>query len=30
MMFGESVRVQNDPNRETRLAIEELKRSQPS
>lgn len=30
MMFGESVRVQNDPNRETRLVIEELKRSQPS
>jgi len=26
MMFGETVRVQNDPNRETRLAIEALKK----
>jgi para-nitrobenzyl esterase len=26
MMFGESVRVQNDPNRESRLAIEALKK----
>lgn len=30
MMFGDTVRVANDPNRETRLALEELQRSRPS
>jgi para-nitrobenzyl esterase len=30
MMFGDEVRVQNDPNRETRLAIAELMRDRPS
>ncbi len=30
MMFGDTVRVANDPNRETRLAIEEQRRNRPS
>lgn len=30
MMFGDEVRVRNDPNREERLALEELRRSRPS
>ncbi len=30
MMFGDTVRVANDPNRETRLAIEELRAGRPS
>jgi para-nitrobenzyl esterase len=30
MMFGKEVRVANDPNRETRLALAELRRKRPS
>ena len=30
MMFGETVRVVNDPNHDERLVIEELQRSRPS
>jgi carboxylesterase type B len=30
MMFGEQVRVANDPNRETRLALAELRRKRQS
>jgi para-nitrobenzyl esterase len=30
MMFGESVRVRNDPNEEARMALGELRRSRPS
>jgi para-nitrobenzyl esterase len=30
MMFGDEVRVQNDPNRETRLALTELRRGRAS
>jgi para-nitrobenzyl esterase len=30
MMFGERVRVENDPNREARLALAELRRKRPS
>jgi para-nitrobenzyl esterase len=30
MMFGDEVRVQNDPNRETRLALTELRRGRES
>ena len=30
MMFGEEVRVANDPNQETRLALAELRRKRPS
>jgi para-nitrobenzyl esterase len=30
MVFDNNVRVQNDPNRETRLALAELRRSRPS
>jgi hypothetical protein len=30
MMFGEQVRVANDPNREARLALAELRRKRPS
>ena len=30
MMFGDSVRVENDPNRDTRIAIDTLRRNRPS
>jgi para-nitrobenzyl esterase len=30
MMFGERVRVANDPNRETRLKLAELRRKRPT
>jgi para-nitrobenzyl esterase len=30
MIFGERVRVANDPNRETRLALAELRRKRPT
>jgi para-nitrobenzyl esterase len=30
MMFGKTVRMQNDPNRETRMVLEDLRRGRPS
>ena len=30
MMFGETVRVANDPNKEERLALAELRAKRPS
>jgi hypothetical protein len=30
MIFGDEVKTANDPNRETRLALAELRRGRPS